>query len=136
METILLAFCAMSLLLSSMIVIVELIRDQRNHSAVVVIPEIQEHPEAQIPLKVVSDPGHQSGNALARQFLILKRDLVQLGYRSPEQQIQFINWILNSHYTEVHELIIPDLKKAFSIIKRYKMSREESVISQVVPQTA
>ena len=139
METILLVFCLMSLMLSSVIVFVELVRDRYRQRITVKSPSriVKEGRHSVLKKQSVSSSKPDDGGVSVKpQYLeFLKKELSNLGYSTIEQQIKFLNWVLNTQHEQFHELTPQELKKAFAATRRYKVT-QENITPPLVAQSA
>ncbi len=137
METVLLGFCLISLALSSVIVLIELVRDRIKHRMVKKQKErvkkatptsMVVQPSAALTKQVLSEES-VSLQKKARSLELLDKQLVALGYVSIEQQLGFINWALNSQRKSLNEIDGKEIRHLFKTIRRYSPAETPNVIS-------
>ncbi|MGK5093587.1 hypothetical protein WDW89_16455 [Deltaproteobacteria bacterium TL4] len=138
MEAVLLGFCVLTLIFSSMIIVVELVRDRYRRRS-------QTHrflfkKDETLKAKKSTLSTEQSTNTFVAQnteryFEFLKKELVPLGYRSYEQQVKFINWILHTQHTQFSNLSAQELKKVLIALQHYKVQQQKHA-SPMMPQSA
>ena len=144
METLLLGFCVLSLVLSSGIVLVELIRDRRKsqRSRTKNQMDIERLGQSVLSLEkmTMGSPTPAGGAPLTQKnsmtpVEVLKQELTYLGYRTQSQQLKFLNWVLGARHHQLSELTAPEVKKVLVSVQRYKQAHDE-VMPSLVPQGA
>ncbi len=127
MEAMLLGFCLISLILSSVIVAIELGRDRRKQKSNITFKTKKNQQKTiKFPLKgmMLSEipPLEQESQVLEKKIKILdslNKRLIALGYVSSNQQLGFINRVLKSQRDTVEDIDANDIRHLFKVIRRY-----------------
>ena len=104
METILLGFCLISLMITGLIVVVEVLRERKRFS------KLSEEVELRQELRSLSKENFQvveeesQPQISQRVFDVLRQQLKIFGYRSEEQQMLFLNRLLGSDHKVLSDL--------------------------------
>lgn len=149
MEAILLGFCAFSLVLSSAFVLFELFKDSRKSrhgikpgqgktqtdkklktstNKVIELPAKKQQWNLQTQQKTALMES-QSRSLLER----LKRQLVAMGYVTHEQQMNFINYMLNGKRDNLNDINSDEMKHLFKTIRRYTGNEATSETTMAQP---
>lgn len=155
MEVLLLSFCFISLALSSIFVGFELIRDQRKQkqstpqkaelqknvlmdSAPSSLTRLGEAGSLKSSQKAIEPNSMGRGQVTAppafrhsvsrktKILAALNKQLKTLGYVSPNQQLGFVNSVLNSERTTIEEINANDVRQLFKVIRRYTNSQSST----------
>ena len=122
METILLGFCLISLMITGLIVVVEVLRERKRFS------KLSEEVELRQEMRSLSKEYFQvveeesQPQISQRVFDVLRQQLKIFGYRSEEQQMLFLNRLLGSNHKVLSDLSPQELRQVFGEIHRYNAS--------------
>ncbi len=121
MEIVLLIFCVTSVIITSVIVILELRGDKTlaMQSYKGEINTTNFHGQ-----RILAQDKRTNEQLRVRVFETLDQQLHQLGYISKEPQLRFINNTLNSDHSDLDELTPNELQTAFSAILQARESNE------------
>ena len=124
MEAMLLGFCLISLILSSMIVAIELVRDRKKQQSRIQRKRMPKLPKSiQSTLKtmppsakpVLAPPPQKKAKVMDS----LNHQLISLGYVSRKQQLGFVNRVLKSQRTQMEDIDPNEIRHLFKVIRRY-----------------
>lgn len=146
MEAMLLIFCLGSLTISSIFVTIELARDRRKHKGnqlkraslektpSVVEKKVQPPTRSRTAAPKVVQRSRETESKPQKSKVIdsLHKQLKALGYVSPNQQMGFVNRVLNSQCKELDEIDPNEIRQLFKVIRRY--STTENTVTPVLPQ--
>jgi len=121
MDLVLLIFCVTSVIITSVIVVLELKGDKTlaMQSYKGEINTTNFHGQ-----RILEEDVKTNEQLRLRVFETLDQQLNQLGYVSKEPQLQFINSTLKSEHTELEELTPTELQTAFVAILDARESNE------------
>ncbi|MBF0280151.1 MAG: hypothetical protein HQM13_20295 [SAR324 cluster bacterium] len=127
MEAMLLGFCLISLILSSIIVAIELGRDRRKQKTSNKPKANKNQQKTKIPslqgivLSEDSPPPEESQFPQKKMKVLnsLNKQLIALGYVSSNQQLGFINRVLKSQRSHVKDIDANEIRHLFKVIRRY-----------------
>ena len=120
MESLLLNFTLASFALASIVVMTELIRDSLKRKQLKQKNKIDPALQAMQP---PTNPPHQG------KLFLLDEKLTQMGYVSTEQQLGFINWVLNSRLRNINEIDAKEIQYLFQTMKRYTSTSIDKPVS-------
>ena len=121
METILLGFCLISLMITGLIVVVEVLRERKRFSKLSEVELRQElRSLSKENFQVVEEESQPQISQ--RVFDVLRQQLKIFGYRSEEQQMLFLNRLLGSDHKVISDLSPQELRQVFAEIHRYNAS--------------
>ena len=124
MEIILLIFCITSVIITSLIVLLELKGERTlNNESLNSDIDTTNFYGQRILLKDKKTNEHLRN----RVFEALDQQLIKLGYISKGPKLEFINSTLKSDYDNIEELSPTELKAAFAAIIRVRESNEIAV---------
>ena len=124
METILLGFCLISLMITGLIVVVEVLRERKRFS------KLSEEVELRQELRSLSKEYFQvveeesQPQISQRVFDVLRQQLKIFGYRSEEQQMLFLNRLLGSNHKVLSDLGPQELRQVFANSPLQRLSHE------------
>lgn len=132
METMLLGFCLLSLLITTLIVSVELIQEHRAF----VRSSLQGGLSAEAPASAVTEAYSPPAGSAPNPHSIysaLEQKLVRLGYHDPSAQLQFLNQTLRTQHAALTDLSVTELQTVVSFLKH----RQDTVaVHEPTPQVA
>ena len=128
MESLLLTFTLFSFACASVVVITELIRDSLKKKNIRQTKKLGKALKAIKPIVQPMKPVKAQNKNKSKLFL-LDEKLAQMGYVSTEQQLGFINWVLNSRLRSVNEVDTKEIQYLFQTIKRYAPNAVETATS-------
>ena len=138
METLLLGFCLLSLLITTLIISVELIQERRAFAR----SSVQGDQPAENPAMVVaespSDPVEIPSAASAATtphmiYSMLEQKLVRLGYHDKHAQLRFLNQTLHTQHESITDLSIAELQTVVSLLKH---CQDTVAVHEPTPQVA
>ncbi len=132
METMLLGFCLLSLLITTLIVSVELIQEHRAF----VRSSLQGGSSAEAPASAVTEaysPPAESAPNLHSIYSALEQKLVRLGYHDPSAQLQFLNQTLRTQHASLTDLSVTELQTVVSFLKHHQ---DTVAVHEPTPQVA
>ena len=138
MEMMLLGFCILSLILSSLIVVIELIRDHYKQQSVTTqflfVKDALQRTTPPQPHRLQTPPNPTP--LPQTYFEVLKKELLALGYRTPDQQLKAVNFIVGQPHTQLTELSPQELKKVAHYLQQLKTNATQTPHSSFIPQNA
>ena len=116
METILLGFCLISLMITGLIVVVEVLRERKRFSKLSDVVELRQE-LGSLSKENFQVVGEESQPQISqRVFDVLRQQLRIFGYRSEEQQMLFLNRLLGSDHKVLSDLSPQELRQVFAEI--------------------
>ncbi len=126
MESLLLNFTLFSFSFASVAVIAELIKDYLKRKRLKQPNQIGSALQA---IKPIVQPSGTVKTPHKSKLFLLDEKLAQMGYVSTEQQLGFINWVLNSRLRSVNEVDAKEIQYLFRTIKRYAPASIDKPVS-------
>lgn len=122
METILLGFCLVSLMITGLIVVVEVARERKRFSKLSEEVELRQELRSLTKENFHTVEEESQPQISQRVFDVLKQQLKIFGYRSEEQQMLFLNRLLGSNHENLSQLSPQEIRRVFAEIHRYNAS--------------
>ena len=148
MEAMLLGFCLISLIFSSVIVAIELGRDRRKQKSGVKLKAQKNHQKTApsslngTVLSKNTSLGHETEFKQKKVKVLdsLNKQLIALGYVSSNQQLGFVNRVLRSQRSNVKDIDANEIRHLFKVIRRYTGPTPPSLSTKMtqdaIPQSA
>ena len=132
METMLLGFCLLSLLITTLIVSVELIQERRAFARNSGLGDLPSEAPAPVLTEASSRPAESTPNVHSI-YSALEQKLVRLGYHDNSAQLQFLNRTLHTQHAALTDLSMTELQTVVSFLKH----RQDTVaVHEPTPQVA
>ena len=132
METMLLGFCLLSLLITTLIVSVELIQERRAFARNSGLGDLPSEAPASVLTEASSRPAESTPNVHSI-YSALEQKLVRLGYHDNSTQLQFLNRTLHTQHAALTDLSMTELQTVVSFLKH----RQDTVaVREPTPQGA
>ncbi|MAE16366.1 MAG: hypothetical protein CL911_02860 [Deltaproteobacteria bacterium] len=132
METMLLGFCLLSLLITTLIVSVELIQERRAFARNSGLGNLPSEAPASVLTEASSRPAESTPNVHSI-YSALEQKLVRLGYHDNSTQLQFLNRTLHTQHAALTDLSMTELQTVVSFLKH----RQDTVaVHEPTPQVA
>lgn len=132
METMLLGFCLLSLLIATLIVSVELIQERRAFARSSLPGDPPTEASASVLSEAPAQPAESTPNVHSI-YSTLEQKLVRLGYHDNSAQLQFLNRTLHTQHASLTDLSMTELQTVVSFLKHHQ---DSVAVHEPTPQVA